>query len=61
MDNITLDTDEIGIWLIAETTHGPQQMGHVSWSEITERIQQKLLQEQFMIALIKMDEEDGLL
>lgn len=61
MDNITLDTDEIGIWLIAETEHGPQQMGHVSWSEITERIQQKLLQEQLMIALIKMDEEDGLL
>lgn len=61
MDNITLDTDEIGIWLICETPHGPQQMGHVSWSEITERIQQKLLQEQFMIALIKMDEEDGLL
>lgn len=61
MDNITLDTDEIGIWLICETPNGPQQMGHVSWSEITERIQQKLLQEQFMIALIKMDEEDGLL
>jgi hypothetical protein len=60
-DNITLDTDEIGIWLICETTHGPQQMGHISWKEITRGVQQALLQEKFLIALADIDQEDGLL
>lgn len=48
--NITLDTDEMGIWLIDETEQGPQQMGFVSWKEITRGVQ---------IALAEMDEEDG--
>ena len=34
MTNITLDTDELGIWLINETPEGPQQMGMVSWAEV---------------------------
>ena len=55
MEDVTLETDEIGIWLIVETTHGPQQAGHVSWYEITKRIQQQLLQEKFLLALIEMD------
>ena len=29
--NITLDFDEVGIWLIEETDEGPLQMGHVPW------------------------------
>lgn len=58
--NITLDTDELGIWLIEETEEGPKQMGHISWKEIT-RGEQALLQEKFRIALAKIDQEDGLL
>ena len=57
MDNITLDTDELGIWLINETAQGPEQMGHISWKELTRGVQQCLLQEKFMIALIEMDKE----
>ena len=59
--NITLDTDELGIWLIEEAEGGTKQMGHVSWKEITRGVQQALLQEQFLIALAKIDQEDGLL
>lgn len=59
--NITLDTDELGIWLIEETGEGLKQMGHISWKEITRGVQQALLQEQFLIALAKIDQEDGLL
>jgi hypothetical protein len=29
--NLTLDTDELGIWLINEAPEGTQQMGHISW------------------------------
>jgi hypothetical protein len=57
LEEITLETDELGIWLLV----GDQQAGHVSWYEITKRIQQQLLQEKFMLALAKLDEEDGLL
>ena len=59
--NITLDTDEFGIWLIEETEDGTKQMGHISWKQITRGVQQALLQEQFLIALAKIDQEDGLL
>ena len=59
--NITLDTDELGIWLIEETEDGTKQMGHISWKQITRGVQQALLQEQFLIALAKIDQEDGLL
>jgi len=59
--NITLDTDELGIWLIDETEQGPQQMGFISWKEVTRGVQQALLQEKFLIALAEMDEEDNLL
>lgn len=55
--DITLETDEIGIWLLV----GDKQAGHVSWYEITKRIQQQLLQEKFMLALARLDEEDDLL
>jgi len=56
-DNITLDTDELGIWLIYETAQGPEQMGHISWKEITRGVQQALLQERFLIVLQKMGQE----
>lgn len=59
--DITLDTDELGIWLIEETTVGPMQLGHISWKEVARGVQQALLQEQFLIALAKIDQEDGLL
>ena len=61
MRDITLETDNIGIWLLEMTPDGMNQLGHVSWHEITKRIQQQLLQEKFLIALAKMDEEDGLI
>lgn len=59
--NITLDTDELGIWLIEEAEEGTKQMGHISWKEVTRGVQNVLLQEQFLIALAKIDKEDGLL
>ena len=55
INSITLDTDELGIWLIDETPEGPQQMGHISWREITRGVQQTLLQEKFLIALAEID------
>ena len=45
MSDITLDTDELGIWLIDDTPEGPQQMGHVSWDEITRGVKRALLEE----------------
>lgn len=57
--NITLDTDELGIWLIKETPDGPQQMGHISWKEITRGVQQSLLQEKFLITLSEIEQEEG--
>jgi len=59
--DFTLDTDELGIWLIEETPDGPQQMGHISWKEVTRGVQQALLQEKFLIALTEIDQEDNLL
>lgn len=61
MPEITLETDDIGIWLLEMTPEGPTQIGHVSWHEITRRIEQKLLQEKFLLALARLDEEDDLL
>ena len=57
LNYLTLDTDELGIWLVDETPEGPQQMGHISWKEITRGVQQALLQEKFLIALTGMDKE----
>lgn len=47
-DNITLDTDEIGIWLIYETPEDRQQMGLVTWSEIARRVRQKNQQVEYL-------------
>ena len=55
--NITLDTDELGIWLIDETDEGPQQLGHISWREITRGVQQVLLQEKFLMVLAEIDKD----
>jgi hypothetical protein len=57
MINLTLDTDELGIWLIDETPEGPQQLGHISWKTITIGVQQSLLQEKFLIALAEIDKD----
>ena len=57
--NLTLDTDELGIWLIDETPEGSQQMGHISWKEITQGVQNALLKDKFLLALAKIDEEEG--
>jgi hypothetical protein len=56
-NNITLDTDELGIWLVYETNEGTQQMGHISWQEVTRGVQQALLQERFLIVLQEMGQE----
>lgn len=34
MGSITLDFDDVGIWLIGETDQGPLQMGHIPWHVI---------------------------
>ena len=57
LSNLTLDKDELGIWLIDDTPEGPQQLGHISWREITRGVQQALLQENFLIALAEMDKD----
>ena len=55
--NLTLDTDDLGIWLVDEAPEGTQQMGHISWKQVARGVQQALLQEKFMIALIEMDKD----
>ena len=57
MSEITLDTDELGIWLINDTPDGPQQMGHISWKEVTRGVQNALLQEKFLIVLAELDKD----
>lgn len=57
LNYLTLDTDELGIWLIDDTPEGPQQLGHISWGAITRGVQQALLQEKFLIALAEIDKE----
>ena len=61
MINITLDTDELGIWLIDETPQGPEQMGFISWKEVTRGVQTALLQEKFLVVLAELDQKEGLL
>ena len=56
---LMLDTDELGIWLIDDLPEGPRQLGHISWEAITQGVQQALLKEKFLLALAKMDEEEG--
>ena len=55
--NITLDTDENGIWLINETPEGPQQMGLVTWAEITRRVRQNNRQVKYLESLGVLDVE----
>ena len=49
--NITLDTDEIGIWLINETPEGPQQMGLITWEVIARRVRQKNQQVEYLASI----------
>ena len=49
--NLTLDTDELGIWLIDEQSEGPQQLGHVPWKDITLGVKRALLEEVKFIAI----------
>ena len=58
--DITLDTDELGIWLIEDAEDGPKQLGHIPWREVARGVQQTMLQEKFLIALINLDQEEGL-
>ena len=51
ISNITLDTDEIGIWLINETPEGPQQMGLVTWEVIARRVRQKNQQVEYLASI----------
>jgi hypothetical protein len=55
--NLTLDTDELGIWLINEAPEGTQQMGHISWKELARGVQQALLREKFLIRLLEIDKD----
>jgi hypothetical protein len=55
--NLTLDTDELGIWLITEGVDERQQLSCISWKEITRGVQQALLQEKFLVALAEIDKD----
>jgi len=57
--NLTLETDDLGIWLIDDRPEGSQQLGCISWRVVTQGVQSTLLKEKFLMALAKMDEEDG--
>jgi len=57
MTNLTLDTDELGIWLIDDTPQGPEQMGFISWKEVTRGVQTALLREKFLIASAEIDKD----
>ena len=46
--NVTLDTDEIGIWLIYETPDGPQQMGLVTWEVIAKYVRRNIQQTEYI-------------
>jgi hypothetical protein len=41
-NDITLDIDEDGIWLIDNTDQGDMQMGHVSWQQVAIHVQKEL-------------------
>ena len=56
---LMLDTDDYGIWLVDDRPEGPLQLGHISWWIITQGVQNTLLKEKFLMALAKMDEEEG--
>ena len=43
---LTLDTDELGIWLVDDRPEGPLQLGHISWKTITQGVQIALLDEE---------------
>jgi len=55
--NLTLATDELGIWLVDEGVGETQQLGLISWKEVARGVQQALLQERFLIALLEMDKD----
>lgn len=42
LENITLDFDEEGIWLIELNSQGAYQLGHVSWHIIAKYIKEYL-------------------
>ena len=54
---LTLDTDELGIWLVDDRPDGTLQLGHISWKVIAQGVQQALLQENFLIALAEIDKD----
>ena len=59
MENVTLETDELGIWLVEELDNGlTKQIGHISWKEVTRGVQQCLLQEKFFIVLAELDAKE---
>ena len=57
---LMLDTDEYGIWLVDDRPEGPLQLGHLSWKTVAQGVQTALLQEKFLLALTRLDEEEGL-
>jgi len=59
VENVTLQTDELGVWLVEELDNGfTKQMGHISWKEVTRGVQQCLLQEKFLIVLAELDAKE---
>jgi len=61
MADITLETDDVGIWLVENGSQGTVQLGHVSWYEVTKRIEQQMSKERFLVALAAVDAEDDLI
>ena len=45
---ITLDTDEIGIWLMDNTPEDRQRLGLVTWEEIAKYVRQNIQQAEYI-------------
>lgn len=58
MTDLTLGTDERGIWLRDDAAQGLKQIGFISWEDVTRNVQACLLQEKILTALDKMDSAD---
>lgn len=60
MTDITLETDDVGIWLVENNSQGTVQLGHISWYEVTKRIEQQMSKDRFLADLAAVDAEDDL-
>jgi len=57
INDITLEADTVGIWLVGMTKTGAVQMGHVSWYEIYQHMKYQERRDKIMNPSIKMGQD----